>query len=220
MKWIVRFYSLALLGYTGWRTYDFMSSQLPAGANSSLVALLFLFATEVGLILWHEISQRHTTTETQHYLAIGLTWVDFTGSLGAGIADMILRQTFIEGYQVPALLGELLIYGLPMAVALNVAGYIIFMSNDADTQIETAKRQLRFEITKAALKDMADHRGAIAEQMKANVYNRLRADVTGQIISEYNQEPISVDDLTRDSVLFDFAKLGSNKSPKETERTR
>lgn len=220
MKWIVRAYSLALLGYTGWRTFDFMSAQLPTEENNNLIALLFLFATEVGLILWHEISQRHTTTEAQHYLSIALTWVDFAGSLGAGIADMILRQTFIEGYQVPPLLGELLIYGLPLAVALNVAGYVIFMSNDADTQIETAKRQLRFEITKQALKDIGDHRGAIAEEMKANVYNRLRSDVTGQVIREFTQTPEHYQEKpaiwTQDPASLPHS---GNNRPKVKERT-
>ena len=75
MKWIIRLYSLALLAYTGYRTYDFMSSQLPTDGGN-LVALLFLGATELGLLLWHEISMKHTTTDTQHSLSVALTWVD------------------------------------------------------------------------------------------------------------------------------------------------
>ena len=96
MKWMIRIYSFLLLAYTGWRTYDFMAAQLPQDTSSQLLSTLFLFTTEAGLLLWHEISLRHTTTEVQHGLSIGLTWIDFAGSLAAGIADMILRQTFAE----------------------------------------------------------------------------------------------------------------------------
>jgi len=101
MKWIIRGYSIALLMYTGWRTYDFMASQMPTGATGGFIAILFLFATELGLLLWHEVSMNHTTTEIQSHISVGLTWIDFIAATGAGIADMILRSTFADGYNVP-----------------------------------------------------------------------------------------------------------------------
>jgi hypothetical protein len=186
MRWVIRAYAVVLLAYTGWRTYDFMINQLPQGeAGSSLLALLFLFATEVGLILWHEVSMNHSTTREQQGIATGLTWLDLAGSLGAGVADMILRQTFITGYTIPPLLAQLLIYGLPAAVALNVAGVLLYLSNDSEIQIDRAKKQLRFEITRQALRELKDNQGAIAETMKRDIFRQLRDDVTGKIAKQY-----------------------------------
>lgn len=187
MKWIIRIYSFVLLGYTGYRTYDFMAAQMGTGseATTSIVALLFLFATEAGVLLWHEVSIKHCTTETQNFVAVALTWLDLAGSLGAGVADMVLRQTFVSGFIVPPLLATVLIYGLPLAVAFNVAGVLMYLSNDAENLIQRNKNQLRFEITKQALRELKDQRGAIAEDKKRQIYQRLRADVTGQIDQEY-----------------------------------
>src|SRR5512146_1845823 len=101
MKWIIRIYSVVLLGYTGWRTFDFISSQLPKNDISFWLSIAFLFCTEAGLLIWHELHLKHTTTEEQENIARWMTWIDFIGSLTAGIADMILRQTLVQGYQVP-----------------------------------------------------------------------------------------------------------------------
>ena len=180
MRWVVRAYALVLLGYTGWRTWDFMSQQLPL-ASGQFLALLFLFATEIGLIIWHEVSIGHTSTFTQHYVASGLMWIDFTGSLGAGIADMILRQTMAV-YQVPPLMITLLIYGMPAIVAMNVAGAMIYLSNDADAQRTRQLRFLAFEADKQAYSEIDAHRRKIVTSRKR--------EIIGDITGEYGGLPV------------------------------
>ena len=62
MKWIIRAYSLGLLAYTGWRTYHFMSTQLPENGNGAFIALLFLLGSvtvrshliSYALLLWNK----------------------------------------------------------------------------------------------------------------------------------------------------------------------
>lgn len=175
MKWIIRLYSLVLLAYTGWRTWDFINQQLPDNETGFYLAILFLFATEIGLVIWHEASLGHTTTYTQHGIATALTWVDFAGSLGAGLADMIIRQT-ISDYQVPEWLALALIFGLPAIVALNVAGAILYMQNDAESVEDRAERFLAFEATKQAIKDLDRNRSQLANARKAEIYQ----DITGK----------------------------------------
>lgn len=184
MRWIVRVYVFILLGYTGWRTYDFMINQLPDSEFSSWLAILFLFATEAGLALWHEVSMSHVTTKEQEDIATALTWVDFVGSLAAGIADMILRQTIASNYQVPVTLVSFLIYGLPAIVALNVAGGLMYLSNDAELQLTRAKKQLRFEITRQAIAELRDRKSAIAEKEKTAIYQKMQHDVTSNITEQ------------------------------------
>jgi hypothetical protein len=162
-----------------------MAAQLPQDTSGQLLSILFLFTTEAGLLLWHEISLRHTTTEVQHGLSIGLTWIDFAGSLAAGIADMILRQTFADGCIIPPLLVTTLIYGLPALVAVNVAGVLVFLSNDADTVIESEKRKLRFAVTKQVLADLSESRGTVANSLKKQIATQLRDDVTQRTLRQY-----------------------------------
>lgn len=187
MKWIIRIYSVVLLAYTGWRTFDFMSSQLPKTDISFWLSIAFLFATEIGLILWHETNLNHVTTDQQNKITLGMTWVDFFGSLAAGIADMILRQTFIDGFQISPALAQFLMYGLPSIMALNVGAVILFEQNDAEVQEEKAEKSLRFEIHRAAMKELKKDREVISEEKKAAIYSKMRASVTGRIDRRYGQ---------------------------------
>ena len=57
--------------------------QLPKNDISFWLSIAFLFATEAGLLLWHELSLRHVTTHKQENIATWLTWIDFVGSLSA-----------------------------------------------------------------------------------------------------------------------------------------
>jgi hypothetical protein len=185
MKWIIRIYSLVLLAYTGWRTYDFISSTLPKNDISFWLSIAFLFATEAGLVLWHEAHLKHTTTDTQDKLTFALTWIDFVGSLAAGIADMILRQTFIEGYQIPPMLAQFLLYGLPCIMAINVAGVILFEQNDAETQEDKAEKAARFKIHQEAMKQIRADRQTMATEKSHVIYDRIRGRVTGHVDTEY-----------------------------------
>lgn len=177
MKWVIRAYSLVLLAYTGWRTYDLMLNNLPKDWSSSLLALLFLFAAEVGLILWHEASISSTSTYNQHYVATALTWLDFVGSTVAGVGDMIIRQTIIGDYAIPPLLAIVIIYGLPSLMALNVAGAIIYLSNDAQSVKDREKRMLDFEAHDQAIRELKQHRRTLVAQAKRDIY----AEITGEI---------------------------------------
>lgn len=189
MKWIIRIYSLVLLAYTGWRTYDFMQSNLPKSDISFWLSIAFLFATEAGLVLWHEAHLKHTTTDTQDKLTFALTWIDFVGSLAAGIGDMVLRQTFLQGYQIPPALAQFLLYGLPCIMAINVAGVILFEENDAETLEDKAEKAARFEIHKTAMRDIRRDKQALATEKSDVIYRRLRGRVVSDVDNVYGDAP-------------------------------
>lgn len=189
MRWVLRGYVIVMLAYTGWRTYDFMIQQLPVGVLSTWLAIMFLFSTEIGLLIWHEVSLSHTTTYAQHYTATALTWINFVGSTAAGVADMILRQTFYE-YTIPPTLATGLIYGMPLIVAINVAGALYFLSNDADTQRAQQQRFLGFEAHKQAYDELKTQRRRIVQSAK----KKLIQDITGTYAWELplNPEPDAI----------------------------
>jgi len=173
MIWIIRIYTYLLLTYTGWRTYDFMSTQLPDTDTGMIIALLFLLATEIGMIIWHEASMHHVTTDIQLFISTTLMWIDFFGATGAGIADMILRQTVTADFVIPERFATILVYGLPVAVALNVAGALLFISNDADTQLSSAKRSVKLELLTAALKEIRSNKTELSNEMLPEMLSSL-----------------------------------------------
>jgi len=187
VKWIVRVYSFVLLAYTGWRTFDFIQMQLPSSDLAFWLSIAFLFSSEAGLLIWHEISLRHVTTNEQEAIAVGLTWVDFVASLAAGVADMILRQTLVADYVVPPALAQFILYGLPLIMAMNVAGVLLFQSNDSEVQLDRARRQADYEIHRQAIRDLTKDRGVIAEEMKRSIYDDLRGEITGRTSRRYKR---------------------------------
>jgi len=177
IKWFIRGYIILMLVYTGWRTWDFITQTLPDNDGTFWLAILFLFATEVGLFMWHEISMRYITTYFQLYIATTLMWVDFVASIGAGVADMILRQTVVN-YQVPMWLGQALIYGLPLIVAANVAGAMMYLSNDADLKKQRARKMLDFEADEMAIRYLTDH--------KRNLVAARKKEITADIAEDWH----------------------------------
>ena len=186
MKWALRAYGVGLLIYTGYRTWSFMIEQLPAGTSGQMIALIFLLSAEIGLLLWHELSLRHTTTEVQHGVAVVMTWICFFASTGAGIGDMILKQTLNAGYEVPPLLVSVLIYGLPLIMALNVAASLIYFQNDAQNQIERAGREMEFAAQKEAMKEAKSRKKALAQDLKGVIVDDLEKKVVASIKGSVN----------------------------------
>lgn len=186
-KWMIRIYAAGLLGYTAWRTFDFMVSQLPKADLSIYLALAFLFATELGLVMWHELHLNHVTTGTQANLATIMTWLDFTGSLAAGVADMILRQTMVV-YTIPPWLALGLMFGLPTLFAINVAAVIVFETQDGDLLLKHAERDLLFETHKNALANLHDSRGKFAADYQAQLAKEVR-DRAGMRATRRDQVP-------------------------------
>jgi hypothetical protein len=195
MKWIIRFYGICLLIYTGMRTFWFIRDQLPTGDASTILALVFLLATELGMLLWHEMSLRHTTTEVQQNIATVMTWLDFAGSTLAGTADMIIRQHFLTGYQLPGWLGLVVLYGLPCLMAVNVASTLIYTSNDSDALLERADRRLEheenrleIEARRQALRELHANRAAIAERLQPHYYKQIHDRVTGRTLARFEKQ--------------------------------
>jgi hypothetical protein len=188
-------YEGMLLVYTGWRTYDFMSNQLPKGGDgvlNILLSLAFLAATEFGLIMWHFLSRKHANTSTQEKTADTLTWLDFGASFGAGVADMVLHQTLLEGYVLPPIIGYVLLYGLPLVVAANVGAGLIYKKNDAqeilrrkEKQAEFAKTDLEIEILDQTIRSLSGQKRTAANRIKGDAAGVMEREVLRRIANEF-----------------------------------
>lgn len=192
----VRVYSLILMAYTGWRTLDFMMSQLPKNDLSFWLSVIFLFSAELGLLMWSELAMKHATTEAQEWIAKILAVIDFVGSTAAGTADMVLHQTLLQELVVPVWLSQFLIYGMPLVMAMNVGAVFLFLWFDAEQWIAREKRQTVFEITRSAIEQLQSERLTIAGSRKGMVYQSLKAEVLHLVDSKYGDKRTGQDDST------------------------
>jgi len=152
------------------------------------VSLVFLLAAEIGLIVWHELSLRSTTGQ-QNGISNIMTWVDFGASTSAGIADMLVSQTLVAGYQVPALLALAILYGLPLVMAANVAAAILYFNADSDEQLNKTKRMLKHNIHAEAMAEIDRQKKSVAKgmapELTAVITRETMEEVRGAIIGEY-----------------------------------
>ena len=177
MKWAIRIYALILAIYMGYRTFDFMSEQIPISMGVDIkffLPLLFILATEAGMILWNEAIPRATSKE-QFIIANIMVWADFTGSVFAGIADMIIRQTMIE-YTVPRPLALGLMIGMPVLGALNIAAAILHGMFNADDMTARMKEQTRWEAFSQAHLNVRKRRKILAATQAGAIIAELEAE--------------------------------------------
>lgn len=161
VRLVMYVYAVILSGYMGWRTWDFMSQQIPPemGDAGFYLPLLYLFATEIGMIVWLEVSRRATTTH-QYVISTVFTYLDFVGSSFAGVADMITRQQMIA-MTIPETLARFLTYAMPVLLATNVLAVIAFLKFDADEMRERSDRELNWAAYSGAAKWAKAHKGQL-----------------------------------------------------------
>ena len=188
MKWVLRIYAVSLLIYTGYRTWRFLQTTLPASESGQFVSLVFLLAAEIGLLLWHELSLR-STTGRQNSIANVMTWTDFIASTAAGIADMLISQSLMEGYQIPPMMGMAIIYGLPLIMAANVAAALLYFNADSDEQLAKSRRMLKHGIHSEAIKTVEKQTQSVAKDLAPELAGQIKAEVIEEVRVEILGEP-------------------------------
>lgn len=190
---IMYVYGCILLGYTVYRSYDFLQYNLPT-AIAGEVALLGVFALDIGLIVWDTAYSYFAKSKRQEQISLAFIVVDFLGSFGAGVADMILRQTMIN-YVMPPVLGKILIYGIPAIVAGNVAALIYYMINDPTQAEKRVRRRIEAKVIEGALEQVEADADALAQEVKKSIAEvikrRAKENVTGRYFAR-KTEGVSV----------------------------
>ncbi len=188
MTIVLYVYGAILLGYTVYRSYDFLSYNLPQ-AIAGEVALLGVFALDVGLIIWDTVYSYAAKSKRQEGVALAFIIVDFIGSFGAGVADMVIRQQMID-YAVPPVLAKLLIYGIPAIVAGNVGALIYYLVNDPGLREARVKRRIEAMVTEMALDEAEADAEALAQEIKKpiadEIKRRAKENVTGRYFAKRN----------------------------------
>jgi hypothetical protein len=178
MKWAIRIYGFCLAVYMGFRTFDFMSAQIPADMGIDIkfwLPLLFILSTEIGLLLWNEATSR-CTSSAQFNLANVMLWLDFAGSVLAGIADMIIRQTMLADYTIPRPMAMTLMVGMPVLTALNIGGAILFGQLDFEQRIALQHAQISWMAYQEAFKDARKRRKTLAATKKTAIMDQLQEE--------------------------------------------
>lgn len=134
---IVLILDAVLLIYTGWRSYDFLTTSVPAGYE--LLALVGLWGLDIGAVAWSLVWIFGSSTKYQDWTSMfffvfdlmGVILTSLTDSLMYGQADGVLSK----------MLGGIAIIVVPVIVVANaVAGFIYHMTSPQTKQRRSVRR--------------------------------------------------------------------------------
>ena len=202
---IVLLLDLVLLIYTGWRSYDFLTTTVPSGME--ILALVGLWGLDIGAVAWSLVWIFGSTGKFQNWVSISMFLIDLVGVGLTGLTDLLMYGN--EGVMVDAL-SSMTRVAVPVVLFINVvAGFIFHMTSPqtrerrklremqaehAEKMREVRQAQMRLAFTQAQLLarqetvELADVMAQIKvlqDQIEQNARKRLRdnrmAGVQGQL---------------------------------------
>ncbi len=194
-KHLMTGFAIVLLIYAAYRSWDYMSGSLQGVDRTTayLVAAVFLFASEIGLLLWLHFAQPNATTDIQETTANVMIGVNFIGSMILGLADLLKHNTL---YVVNlSWLDPLLLLAPWVLIAANVLGHIVYHLADSEESLKREERRLvheeaRLEIAarSKAVEELNRNRAAIAEKLAPGYYADLVSRVEGRTLARFERQ--------------------------------
>ncbi|WKZ50259.1 MAG: cell envelope integrity protein TolA [Anaerolineales bacterium] len=134
---IVILLDLALLIYTGFRSYDFLTNTVPDGWQ--MLALVGLWGLDIGAIAWSLVWIFGSTEKYQDWVSMTFFVVDLVGVVLTSLTDSLMYGA--KGGVTTQTLTGVSVVVVPLVVVLNVvAGFIYHMTSPA-TKAQRAKRR-------------------------------------------------------------------------------
>lgn len=134
---IVLILDAVLLIYTGWRSYDFLTTSVPEGYE--LLALVGLWGLDIGAIAWSLVWIFGSSTKYQDWVAMFFFVFDLTGVILTSLADSLMHGQ-ADG-PLTEMIGNIAVLVVPLIVVANaVAGFIYHMTSPQTKHRRDARR--------------------------------------------------------------------------------
>lgn len=176
---------ILLLGYSAFRSIDFVSLTVPA--DKQFLAYLAVAATELGIVFWLATFLWGSSGAIQRAIAAIMTIVDFAGSTALFVADTMLRSG--ENGLIAEMAAEdvqLVIVGLSVVVAANILATIAYHATDPEVMRNMAAEEAKDEIDQLTLKKIQENSkllaAEVAPQIASDWMMQTRARYMHQIV--------------------------------------
>lgn len=137
---LVLILDLVLLVYTGWRSYDFLTTTVPDGWQ--MLALIGLWGLDIGAVFWSLTWIFGSTGKFQNWVSVTMFLVDLSGVALTGLTDSLMYGD--KGAMVDAL-GGITRIAVPIVMFLNVLAGFIYHMTSPQTKDRRKKRELQAE---------------------------------------------------------------------------
>ena len=149
---VVLIFDLVLLIYTGWRSFDFLSTTVPAGWQ--MLALVGLWGLDIGAIGSSLVWIFGSTEKYQDWTAMTFFVIDLFGVVLTSVTDSLMYGAK-DGAMTSTLTGVATV-GIPLIIVGNVvAGFVYHMTSPkTKARREARKKDAEYRIKMKEISDM------------------------------------------------------------------
>ena len=213
---IVLLLDAVLLIYTGWRSYDFLTTSVPAGFE--LLALVGLWGLDIGALAWSAVWIFGSSTKYQDAVAMIFFIVDLIGVILTSLTDALMYGGAVSSAILSATLSGIAVVAVPMVVVSNaIAGFIYHM-----TSPQTAERRARRKADHEHRVQMAESDELSRQVLRLEAETLARSDILekAKLLAaiRLEQEGLeqSLNDVLKNRVLKSGAHAVTAQSPAPT----
>ena len=162
---------IVLLVYTGWRSYDFLTTSVPSGME--MIAMVGLWGLDIGAVIWSVVWIFGSSTKYQDAVAMGFFIFDLLGVILTSTADALMYGGASHNEVLSKTIGSIAVVAVPLVVVLNVvAGFIYHM-----TSPQTTERRARRKADHAHNVEMAESDELSRQVLRLEAETLARADI-------------------------------------------
>lgn len=193
---IVIVLNLALLIYTGYRSWHFLDGSLPEAYK--VLALAGLWGLDVGALAWSLVWIFGSTTRYQDWASITMFVVDLIGMFLTSMVDSLMF-TVTGTVVIPPILSTAALYGIPAIILLNVVVGFIYHMTSPNTRKARAERRMREEL--------ALEREKAEMELKRK---QLHVEQSQQILKQREMLVVQEQQLAEQKIKLDGIEQGLN----------
>ena len=138
---VVLMLDLVLLLYTGWRSFDFLSTTVPDGWQ--VLALVGLWGLDIGAIAWSLVWIFGSTGKFQNWVSMAFFVIDLVGVALTSLTDSLMYSRS-EGAMSQAL-GGVTAVAVPLVLFGNVVAGFIYHMTSPETKRRRKQREMQAE---------------------------------------------------------------------------
>jgi membrane-associated HD superfamily phosphohydrolase len=162
-----------LLLYTAFRSYDILSTTLPADAQ--LLAYIGLAGLDGGLIAWALYYSKSARGDVQRAVAMFMVVLQLAGVALTSIGDSLLYSL---GEAMPEYITIAVVWGVPAIIAVNIAAVTVVHLADPQRALDSASREVEDEIQRQVAEHLRQNVGQIAGRIAPQAAEQRARELT------------------------------------------
>ncbi len=138
---VVLLLDAVLLVYTAWRSYDFLTTTVPAGFQ--MLAIVGLWGLDIGAVAWSLVWIFGSSAQYQDWVSMAFFIIDLIGVVLTSLTDSLMYGA--KGGTMTSMLSGVAVVAIPMIVVGNIVAGFVYHMTSPETKARREDRKAKAE---------------------------------------------------------------------------